>query len=238
MAELGWSVRALRGGCLGAQFLDECRVALLEGLLNERSHEDVATNVDILADVEAGTWCAEAEFLPFGRLARQGAADGPPTPNVEAHGGVAMCLQAVGQIMEGAGIGDVGRSSRNSGKIRNLIGERVPDAMLLIGGRVGRDGNGMPLLDKGVEIDHLQMVVKEADDRFARDVGWKRSDGCKGCSFRHAGRATALAGNQVLACEESGQNLERDLKNRALRDGVRKRGNKAKMRTKNERKRP
>jgi hypothetical protein len=42
----------VKGSSLGGEFIDESAMALLQRLLNERRHEEVAADIDVLPQIE------------------------------------------------------------------------------------------------------------------------------------------------------------------------------------------
>jgi len=86
-----------------------------------------------------------------------------------------MRLQPVGQVAERARVSDVA-SVEVAREVRDFVGERIPDAGLLLGFGVGRGRDGVPLLDQRVEIDHLQVIMQlwEIQFRVWQCLGNKR----------------------------------------------------------------
>jgi hypothetical protein len=84
-------------------------VRFLKSLLDKPGHEDVALHLDVFADVQAGGGCGETKLHRLRRLSGKGAADGPLVADVEAHGCVAVGLNSKGEVVKGAGVGDVAR---------------------------------------------------------------------------------------------------------------------------------
>lgn len=106
---------------------------------------------------------------------------------------IAVRLQPVGHVAKRARVRDVARE-QVAGKVRDLVGKRVPDAGLLLGLGVGRRRDGVPLLDQRVEVDHLEVVVEEGDDDIARQAGRQGGDGCEGGAAEHFGGTGAVEG--------------------------------------------
>lgn len=164
---------------------------LLEVLLDERGHEDVAPELDVLADVQARGGGAEADLDRLGGLAGQGAVEGPLVADVDAERGAAMRLDAVGQVVEGARVRDVARGHLaavagpvGAGEVVDAVRERVPHAVALVGVGVGRRLNGVPLDDERVQVDHVDVAVEEVEDHLAgharRQRAYGREDGSLG----------------------------------------------------------
>lgn len=97
-----------------------------------------------------------------------------------------MRLQALGDVVEGAGVGDLARHDA-AGQVGDLVREGVPHALLLLGQGVRRRRDGVPLDDERVEVDHLEVVVEEVEDGFAGEGGGEGGYGCECCST-HDGR--------------------------------------------------
>ena len=91
-----------------------------------------------------------------------------------------MCLHAVGEVVEGAGVGEITFEAR---QIRNLVRDGVPDAVVLVGGCMFRGRDLVALCNQGVHIDHCLMVLQEADGGFAGGVVGEGTDACPGGPF-------------------------------------------------------
>jgi hypothetical protein len=138
--------------------VDEGGVGLFERLLDETGHEDVAADVDVLADIEPSVGRTEPQLDGLLALPRQRAGDGPFVADVESHGGIAMGLQAIGQVVKGAGVADLAGHDA-TWEVGDLVGQRVPDAFALVVGAVVGGLDGVALDDERVEVNHLDVVM-------------------------------------------------------------------------------
>lgn len=86
--------------------------------------------------------------------------------------------------MEGCCVGYVARGQA-AGEIGYFVGERVPCAVEFFVGRVRGRGDAVALFDKGVEVDHLDVVVEEGDCCVAGEAQGEGGDGGEDASFRH-----------------------------------------------------
>lgn len=79
IARLGNAAAVVAAGNLGLNFetLDERSVGLFQRLLDKARHDDVAADVDVLAEVESYWRHFEAEFDRLCRFTGQGAPNGP-----------------------------------------------------------------------------------------------------------------------------------------------------------------
>ena len=106
------------------RFLDQSvhhlGMALLEGLLDETHHHDVALHAHVLPDVEAVARCTDAQLRSCPRLARQRATDTPFGADVETEWSVDVCLQAIGEVVEACVVGDGGGGDA-AGEIVHLV---------------------------------------------------------------------------------------------------------------------
>jgi hypothetical protein len=121
-------------------------MGFLKSLFDKAGHDDVALHLDILADVKASGWSADAKLNRLGSLAWDCAANCPLVTNVKTHGSVAMSLDTEGQVVESAGVGDISRHDA-ARQVRDLVSERVPDAATLLGLSVSRRLNDVAFLD-------------------------------------------------------------------------------------------
>lgn len=128
-----------------------------------------------LAQVQPLPRGPDAELHGLGRLAGQVAVEAPALADVGAHGGVAVGLDAVGQVVEGGGVGDVSGDDA-AGQVRDLVRHAPPGAALLLGRRVRRRRDRVPLDHQRVQVDHLHVVVQERDDGRARHARRQRRD--------------------------------------------------------------
>lgn len=163
---------------LGPHGLDDSRVGLLDGLLDEAGHEDVAAKIDVLPDVQARRGGAQTQLLRLGGLAGEAPADGPLLAHVEPHGRPHVRLQTdARQVVEGGRVGDLAGEDVRPGQVGDLVGHGVPGAVALGGVGVVRGGDGVALDDEGVEVDHGEVVVEEGEGGLAVDVGGEGGDG-------------------------------------------------------------
>lgn len=173
--------RARLAGDVG-ETADEMGMGAPQGLLDEAGDEAVAVQVDVLAQVEAGgggTETGEAQLDGLAWLAGQGAAQGPALADVDAEGRAAMGLEAVGQRMEDAGVGDVGAALSLTllPGHDNGIGQLVPDPQGLVGVGMGGGGDAVAVDDEGVEVDDGLVVVQKGEHVLAADGGRQGGDG-------------------------------------------------------------
>jgi hypothetical protein len=154
---------------LYSQVVDQGSVGLLERLLDKSGHEYITPHVDIFTNVETGPRRIEPQLDGLLRLSRERTADGPLVADIKTHRGIAMGLQAVGEVMECTGVGDLAGHDA-AGQVGDLIGERVPGAIALVGRRMVWRNDGMALLDERVQVNHLDMVVEERDGRLSRNA--------------------------------------------------------------------
>lgn len=106
---------------------------------------------------------------------------------------IAVRLHPVGHVAKRARVRNIARQ-QVAREVRDLVGERVPDAGLLLGLGVGRRRDGVPLLDQRVEVDHLEVVVEEGDDDITRQAGRQGGDSCEGGAAEHFGGTGAVEG--------------------------------------------
>lgn len=78
-----------------------------------------------------------------------------------------MCLYAICEIVETGGVGDLGGRDA-AGKVRDAVGDEVPDAVELFGCGFWRRFYGMALFYERVEVDHFDVVVKGGEDMMSR----------------------------------------------------------------------
>lgn len=82
-------------------------MALLDGLLDKTGHEDITPQVHVLPQVQARRGGAEPQLHGLQRLAGHGTPDGPLGAGFDAHGRVAVRLDAARQVVKGGRVGDV-----------------------------------------------------------------------------------------------------------------------------------
>lgn len=167
---------------LGGECLDEDAMGLEDSLLDETGHEEITANLDVLAQIQALARGSEAELDGLLGLSRQRAAQRPALADVGAHGGVAVRLQAVGPVLERGRVRQVRLDARH---VADLVRHAPPDAVRLVGGRVRRRRDRVPLDHQRVQADHLGVVVQEVEHHLARDPRRQRRDGREGRAFRH-----------------------------------------------------
>lgn len=114
--------------CLGFESFNQRSVRLLQGALDECSKKDVAAHVNIFADVKTSSGCADTELDGLAWFVGEGAVDGPFVSDSESSRRIAMRLQTVAEIVEGAGVSDVA-CAEVARKIGDLVCQRVPDAV-------------------------------------------------------------------------------------------------------------
>lgn len=139
---------------------------LLHRLLDKTRHDDVTPQINILPQIKPTQRRIQPQLDGLLRLPGQAPADAPAIADVEPHGRVAVRLQALGDVVEGAGVGDLARHDA-AGQVGDLVREGVPHALLLLGQGVRRRRDGVALDDERVEVDHLEVVVEEVEDGFA-----------------------------------------------------------------------
>lgn len=119
-------------------------------------------------------------------LARQTPTDRPLSPDLEPHGGVAVCLHAPGHVVEGGAVGGGARGPvAGAGDVLDLVGDGVPGAALLVGACVVRGVYSVALDDEGVEVDHAGVIVEEAEGHLSGDGRGEGRDARECGSFRH-----------------------------------------------------
>lgn len=161
-------------------------MGLFDCLLNEARHDDVASHDDVLSDVQARPRRSQAQLHWFRVFPRLGASHCPLFAQVDAHGCVAMSLQAQGQVVESSRIRD-GPGDEATGQVGDSVGDGVPDADVLFRQSVRGRRDDMAVGDQGVEVDHVVVIVEEVDGGLAGDTRGKGSDGREDCSFGHFG---------------------------------------------------
>ena len=154
---------------------DEGRAAVLQRLLHEARHEEVAPHLDVQAQVEARDRGANAQLGGLHGLVGQVAAQRPLGLDIQAHGRIDVRLEAGGEVVE-AGLEVDLAGDHAGGQVRDLVGDGVPLAVILLGGGFGRRLDHMPLFMGGVEIDHLEMVVQRGQDGLPGDAGREGGD--------------------------------------------------------------
>lgn len=172
--------------CLLDQALDHFLRGGLRFLLDEGDHGDVAFDLNILAQVEALWWRAESEFLGDWGFAGLVAANLPFVAQVDAGGGVGVCLQAPGHVVEASVEFDCAAAQfPDSLDVLDLLCDFVPRRIELVGGRVSRGLDCLVARDQRVQLDNLAMALQHINRELARD---EARDGCYarvGCFFRH-----------------------------------------------------
>lgn len=148
-------------------------MGFLQRLLDEGGHDEVAPQLDVLAQVETLPRSTNTQLDGLGRLARQVTIKAPALADISAHGGIAMGLHTIRQIIKSGRVGDVAGDDA-SGKIRDLVCHAPPHAPLLLGRRVRRRRDRVPLDHQRVQVDHLHVVVQELDYDFPRDARRQR----------------------------------------------------------------
>ena len=155
---------------------DELGQAVLEGLAHKARGQEVALDLHVLAQVQAGDRGADAQLGGLHRLVGQIAAQRPLLLDIEARGCIDVRLQAVAQVVEARLEGDLARS-KAAGQVRDLVGDEVPLAVVLLGRRLGGRLDHAAVVGGGIEVDHLEVVVQRGQDGLAGDGGREGGDG-------------------------------------------------------------
>lgn len=107
-------------------------MALLDRLLHKPRHDEVAAQVDVLADVQSRPWRAESQLQGFRRFSWHVAPNGPLGAGLDAHGRVAMRLQPVGEVVERCRVSHLARGQATR-QVGDFVGDGVPHAAVLLG---------------------------------------------------------------------------------------------------------
>lgn len=166
--------------------LDDARDHLLAGGLelgaHEAGHGDVAADLDIFTKIQAVDGDAEAGHADLGLVrgldAGLVAVDAVLDADVDVHGGVGVCLQAPGHVVEAAVEGDLaGAHLADAGDELDALGDLVPGGVVLVGGGVAGRLDGLVVEDEGVEGDDLGVGVEDVDGELAGDESRDGGDG-------------------------------------------------------------
>jgi len=168
------------------QALDHFLRGGLRFLLDKGDHGDVTFDLNVFAQVEPFRWRAESEFLGDGRFAGLVAADLPFVAQVDAGGGVGVCLQAPGHVVEASVELDCAAAQfPDSLDVLDLLCDFVPRRIELVGGRVPWGLDCLVARDQRVQLDNLAMALQHVNRELARDEARDGRYACVGCFFRH-----------------------------------------------------
>lgn len=133
-------------------------MGILQRLLDEACHHEVTAELDILAEIQALSRGTKSYLDGLKRLARQGSAKAPALADIGTQGCIAVRLDAVREVVEGGGIGNLA-GHETAGKIGDLVGQAPPHAAGLLVGGMRRRRDGMSLDDQRIQVDHLLVVM-------------------------------------------------------------------------------